>query len=109
MINTFSFVHPDELPLHETKHPHGHCIYVHCPSCDGTMLFNIAQRDGSCFSCHSVVKLHKMYKTMSDEEIAEQFDVRIPSYRLNGTRAPETIIPGPLSQYALQYIASRGI
>jgi DNA-directed RNA polymerase subunit N (RpoN/RPB10) len=62
-----------------------------------------------CFSCGSVIKLHKMYKEMSDEEVLEKFGVHRPSSRRAVAREPETIIPGPLSQDALTYIASRGI
>ena len=132
MTTLFYFADPDDLPIHETKQPHGNIIYVYCRECDGTAMFNLDERNGYCFSCGSVIKLHKMYQEMSDEELCEQFGVQRPSARLavaresdeegleqcgvprpssrpNMTREPETIIPGPLSQHALTYIASRGI
>jgi hypothetical protein len=132
MTPRFYFADPDELLLHETKPPHGNTIYVYCRECDGTVMFKLDKRDGYCFSCESVIKLHKMYKEMSDDELCERFGVEHSSSRLTGacasdkamcapcggagsgsraqrTQAPETISPGPLSHQARQYIASRGI
>jgi hypothetical protein len=66
------FIDPREVLLHETKHPHGNKIYFYCLKCDGTVLFNIDERNGWCFGCESVVKLHKMYQEMSDEDLLER-------------------------------------
>jgi len=116
MNRHFYFVHPYDLLLHDTKQPHGNTIYAYCRECDGTVKFNLDERKGWCFSCESVVKLHKMYQEMSNEELSDAFGVALPSSSHDGgrspatvTREPETIIPGPLSQQALTYIASRGI
>jgi hypothetical protein len=123
MTKKFSFVRPDELLLHDTKQPHGNTIYLYCQECPGTMMFNLDQKDGYCFSCGRVIKLHKMYKTTSYEELLDAFGVDLASSHYDGGRRPETvarepetvaretekIIPGPLSQHALTYIASRGI
>jgi hypothetical protein len=57
-----------------------------------------------------------MYQEISDEELLDVFGVDLPSSHDSGGRRSETvareqekIIPGPLSQQALAYIASRGI
>ena len=116
MNRHFYFVHPYDLLLHDTKQPHGNTIYAYCRECDGTVKFNLDERKEWCFSCESVVKLHKMYQEMSDEDLLDAFGVDLPSSHYNGAckpeyvaREPETIIPRPLSQHALDYIISRGI
>jgi hypothetical protein len=57
-----------------------------------------------------------MYQEMSDIDLIDAFGADLPSSYDGGrrrsetvAREPETIIPGPLSQHALTYIASRGI
>ena len=112
----FHFIDPHEVLFHETKPPHGNKIYFYCLKCEGTVMFNLDERKGWCFSCESTVKLHKMYQEMGDEELLDAFGTALPSSHDSSarkpdtvTRAPETIIPGPLSQPALTYIASRGI
>ena len=112
----FYFAAPDELLLHETAQPHGDTIYVYCRECGGKAMFNLDKRDGHCFSCERIFKLHKMYQEMSDEDLLDVFGVDLTSSHDSGGRRPETvarepenIIPGPLSPHALQYIASRGI
>ena len=116
MNRNFYFAPPYDLLLHDTKQPHGNTIYVYCRACGETALFNLDKRDGYCFGCASVIKLHKMYKEMSDEDLLDAFGVDLPSSHYSSARKPdtvaqepETIIPGPLSQQALTYIASRGI
>ena len=116
MNRHFYFFDPHDVLLHETKRPHSNKIYFYCSKCDGTVLFNLDERNGWCYGCESVVKLHKMYQEMSEEDLIDAFGVDLPSSHDGGgrrpapvAREPEIIIPGPLSQQALAYIASRGI
>jgi hypothetical protein len=52
MTTPFYFADPDDLPIHETKQPHGNIIYVYCRECDGTAMFNLDERKGWCFSSY---------------------------------------------------------
>ena len=116
MNPNFYFAAPDELPLHETAQPHGDTIYVYCRECGGKAMYKLDKRDGHCFDCKRNFKLHTTYGDMSDEDLLDAFGVDLPSSHYSSARKPETvirepetIIPGPLSQQALTYIASRGI
>jgi hypothetical protein len=72
-------------------------------------MYGLDKRQGICFTCRTIIKFHKHYKTWNAEAILDAIGVSDPTYGGCQDRTPEVIQPAPLSQRARDYIRSRGI